>query len=110
MDGNIRRANYGGIVRVSICCLVLIGWSGVASAYTGESLAKDAQVSLSKARALALKAHPGTITDEELEKEQGGSGLRCSFDIRSGTQTYEVAVDARTSAILENSIEGANPD
>jgi hypothetical protein len=32
----------------------------------------------------------GAITDEELEKEKGGSSLRYSFDIRSGKVTYEV--------------------
>jgi len=39
---------------------------------------------MSQARSIALKAHPGKITDEELERERGGSGLRYSFDIKSG--------------------------
>jgi hypothetical protein len=38
-------------------------------AYTGEELAKDAKVSIAEARAIALKAHPGKITDEELERD-----------------------------------------
>jgi uncharacterized membrane protein YkoI len=45
-------------------------------AYKGEELAKDAKISIEEARAIALKAHPGKITDEELEREAGGSGLR----------------------------------
>ena len=45
-----------------------------ALAYTGEKLAKDAKVSIAEARAIALKAHPGKITDEELERETGGTG------------------------------------
>lgn len=81
-----------------------------ASAYTGEQWAPQAKVTLDQARNLALKAVPGTITDEELEREGGGSGLRYSFDIKSGSVTHEVAVDAITGKLLENSIEGAKPD
>jgi uncharacterized membrane protein YkoI len=81
-----------------------------AAAYTGEELAKAAKVGIVEARAIALKAHPGTITDEELEKEKGGSGLRYSFDIKSGAVTQEVGVDAQTGAVLENAKEGPNPD
>jgi uncharacterized membrane protein YkoI len=35
------------------------------------------------ALAIALKAHPGKVTDEELEREAGGTGLRYSFDIKA---------------------------
>ena len=77
---------------------------------TGQELAKDASVSLEKARAIALKAHPGKITDEELEREAGGTGLRYSFDIKRGRSTQEVGVDARTGRVLENAKEGKNPD
>lgn len=81
-----------------------------AFAYTGQELAKEAKVSIEQARAIALKAHPGKITDEELEREKGGSGLRYSFDIRSGKVTQEVGVDAKTGKLLENAPEGPNPD
>ena len=81
-----------------------------AMAYTGQELAKDAKVSLTEARAIALKAHPGKITDEELEKEKGGSGLRYSFDIKRGAVTQEVGVDAKSGKVLENKKEGKNPD
>lgn len=79
-------------------------------AYTGQELAKEANVNIAQARAIALKAHPGKITDEELEREKGGSGLRYSFDIRNGKVTQEVGVDARTGKLLENAPEGPNPD
>ena len=82
----------------------------VAIAYTGEELAKSAKIDIQAARAIALKARPGTISDEELEKEKGGSGLRYSFDIKVGSQTYEVGVDAITGQLLENRKEGKNPD
>lgn len=81
-----------------------------ASAYSGQNLESHAKISLTKARSIALKAHPGKITDEELEKEAGGSGLRYSFDIKSGDVTQEVGVDATTGKVLENSREGPNPD
>ena len=81
-----------------------------AHAYTGHELAKEAKVTLTEARAIALKAHPGKIVDEELEKESGGSGLRYSFDIRAGKITQELGVDATTGKVLENAPEGAHPD
>jgi uncharacterized membrane protein YkoI len=89
---------------------VLVGGAGVVSAYKGEELAKDAKVTLAEARAVALKAVPGKITDEELEKEKGGSGLRYSFDIKHGGVTHEVGVDAKTGKLLENSVEGPHAD
>ena len=95
---------------MAFICSLLVGTTSSAQAYTGEELAKDAKVNLTDARMVALKAHPGKITDEELEKEKGGSGLRYSFDIKNGTNTYEVGVDAITGKLLENAVEGKNPD
>ncbi|MEO8224323.1 MAG: PepSY domain-containing protein [Gammaproteobacteria bacterium] len=77
-----------------------------AKAYTGEELARDAKITLVEARAIAVKAHPGTIADEELEVEGGGSGLRYSFDIKDASGTHEVGVDAKTGTVLENKLEG----
>lgn len=94
---------------VAVALVMLLGAMS-AQAYTGEALAKHAKVTMTEARAIALKAHPGKVTDEELEKEAGGSGLRYSFDIRKGKVTQEVGVDAQTGAILENKEEGPNPD
>ena len=79
-------------------------------AYTGQELANQAKVSIAEARAVALKAYPGTITDEELENEKGGSGLRYSFDIKRGKVTQEVGVDAQTGKVLENKKEGPHLD
>jgi uncharacterized membrane protein YkoI len=81
-----------------------------AMAMTGQELVKDAKVSLAQARQIALKAHAGKITDEELETEKGGTGLRYSFDIKGATGVHEVGVDARTGKVLENKKEGPNPD
>ena len=81
-----------------------------AFAYTGQKLAANAKITIDQARAIALKAHPGTITDEELEKEKGGSGLRYSFDIKSDGHVSEVGVDAQTGKLLEDAKEGPHPD
>ena len=66
-------------------------------------------MSITEARAIALKAHPGKITDEELEKEKGGTGLRYSFDIKRGTVTQEVGVDAQTGKVLEKQRKAPTP-
>lgn len=80
------------------------------SRFAGSNLLPLAKVSLAKARATAIAARPGKITDQELEKESGGTGLRYSFDIKSKGKTFEVGVDARTGKVLENKAEGPNPD
>ncbi|HEY8710996.1 MAG TPA: PepSY domain-containing protein [Burkholderiaceae bacterium] len=90
--------------------VALLGVTVSAEAYTGEKLAGEAKVGMTEARGIALKAHPGKVTDEELEKESGGTGLRYSFDIRDGKVTHEVGVDAQTGKLLENKAEGPNPD
>jgi len=79
-------------------------------AYSGEKYAKDAKVTIDQARTIALQARTGTITDEELEHEKGGSGLRYSFDIKSDGAVYEVGVDAQSGKVLENKKEGPHPD
>lgn len=81
-----------------------------ALAYKGHELGKDAKITIKEARVIALKAYPGKIVDEELEKENGGSGLRYSFDIKHGKATQEVGVDAVSGKVLENGPEEANPD
>jgi membrane protein DedA with SNARE-associated domain len=82
------------------------GWADnimvTAHAYSGQELATQAKVTIEQAREIALKAHPGKITDQELEREGSGPGLRYSFDILSGKVTREVGVDAMTGKLLEN--------
>jgi uncharacterized membrane protein YkoI len=101
-------------IRYLTYCFVMFGLMSPlptsAFAFTGEKLAATAKITIDQARTIVLKAHPGTITDEELEKEKGGSGLRYSFDIKSGGHVYEVGVDAQTGEVLENKKEGRHPD
>ena len=96
------------------CPLILCAAAAIvttpAFAYTGQRYARDANITLQQARAKALKAYPGTISDQELEKERGGTGLRYSFDIKNGAKTHEVGIDARTGRLLENSVEGPHAD
>jgi uncharacterized membrane protein YkoI len=89
--------------------LALASQAGAAS-YKGEELSKDAKITIEQAQAIASKARKGEITDKELEKEKGGSGLRYSFDIKSDGKTYEVGVDANTGKVLENKPEGKYPN
>ncbi len=85
--------------------------AGPALAYTGQQYEAQAKVSLQRAEVMVAKAVPGgRITDRELEKEKGGSGLRYSFDVKVHGKTREIGVDAQSGKLLENSVEGPNAD
>ena len=98
--------------------LVIVGAAGAsllaataAHAYDGQKYAKDAAITMEQASQIALEAVPGaTITDRELEREKGGSGLRYSFDLKGPQGEREVGVDAQTGKVLEVSAEGPNKD
>jgi uncharacterized membrane protein YkoI len=99
-----------GRVALAASAITFAG-TGMASAkLKGAELMGEARFTLGAARIAALKVRPGKITDQELEKEKGGSGLRYTFDILSKGKSYEVGVDAKTGMILENVLEGRNPD
>ena len=98
---------YRGIL---LCSLIATLLTGTAFALDGEKYLNDASVELADARAKALKAFPGKIVSEELEKESGGSGLRYSFVISQRATKHEVGIDAKTGAVLENAVEGESPD
>ena len=93
------------ILMIALCALGATT-TGAIAAIRGADLASQAKISLEAARATALNARPGKVTDEELEKEKGGSGLRYSFDMVSAGVAYEVGVDAETGVVLENAPEG----
>ncbi|HQT38191.1 MAG TPA: PepSY domain-containing protein [Acidocella sp.] len=93
----------------ALCISGLVASSLPAFAYSGESLAKDAKISLAQAQTIALSAQPGTIVDTELEHEKGGSSLRYSFDVKTSANiVHEVGIDAQSGAVLENSIDSGN--
>jgi len=99
---------------ISLAAALTLGTTGAFAASSthldGSNLLPQAKITLAKARATALATRPGKITDQELEKERGGTGLRYSFDITSNGKKFEVGVDAKTGKVLENSTEGPNPD
>ena len=102
------------MLKLAISAAVLLSGTAVAGAaprhFAGAEFLPQAKITLAQARQSAVRAHPGVITDQELEKERGGTGLRYSFDIKSQGKTFEVGVDARTGKVLENKAEGPNPD
>ncbi len=109
----IRKSVRFGIIGLAAlgASLAFAGVSNATEVHKSDpALLSQARISMEQARVIALKAHPGKITDEELEQEKGGSGLRYSFDIQQGKVTQEVGVDAKTSKVLENAPEGPNAD
>ena len=102
------------MLKIAIAAGALLGataaTAAVPSHFAGAEFLPQAKITLAQARRTAVRAHPGVITDQELEKERGGSGLRYSFDISSAKATHEVGVDAKTGKVLENSLEGADND
>ena len=96
--------------RLLISASIAAMLTGTAFALNGEKYLPDASITLAQARETALKTYPGKIVSEELEKESGGSGLRYSFVVRHHNAKHEVGIDAKTGAVLENSVEGKNPD
>ena len=90
---------------VTAALLAVTVASPALAAFKGVALLPQAKIKLAAARHTALAARPGTIRDEELEKEKGGSGLRYSFDVLSHGKIHEVGVDARTGAVLENGVD-----
>jgi uncharacterized membrane protein YkoI len=90
--------------------LVLTVAAANAFAFTGQELTGEAKINLEQARAIALKAYPGKITEEELEHENGQDGLRYSFNIQHDKVLQEVSVDAGTGKILGNAPEGPNAE
>ena len=62
--------------------------------------AKQARITMDAAKAIALKAKIGTITDEELEKKKGR--ILYSFDVRTADgKSFDVEVDAKTGKVLK---------
>ncbi len=74
-------------------------------------LAKKAKISPEQARKIATDKVPGTIVEEELEREDGK--LVYSIEIRDANQkVFDVEVDAKTGAIVnvEEEIEDDEDD
>jgi uncharacterized membrane protein YkoI len=107
MKREAARVTLTVLIRSAVLTVLM---TGTAFALTGEKYLSQTKVTPPQARQIALKAYPGKIVSQEIEKEAGGSGLRYSFVISNKKAQHEVGVDAKTGALLENSIEGHNPD
>jgi uncharacterized membrane protein YkoI len=107
MKREATRVTLTVLIRSAVLTVLM---TGTAFALTGEKYLSQTKVTPPQARQIALKAYPGKIVSQEIEKEAGGSGLRYSFVISNKKAQHEVGVDAKTGALLENSIEGHNPD
>jgi uncharacterized membrane protein YkoI len=62
------------------------------------------KISMTQARAMALKLAPGKVISSEYEKE--GGIWRYSFDIQQRGNVQEIGIDGRTGKIVENKSEG----
>jgi uncharacterized membrane protein YkoI len=94
------------IARSAVAGLAAAALAGSASADVrlskGQELLKHARVSPEQARATALKAHPGQVTDEALERAPNGAGYLYSLTIKGPSGVAQVAVDANTGKVLPN--------
>ena len=79
-------------------CLAL-AWTAQAA-----TAAPKPKLSMTQARAIALRLAPGKITSSEYEKE--GGGWRYSFDIQQRGHVQEIGIDGRTGRVVENKSEG----
>ncbi len=72
-------------------------------------LAKEAKISIEQARKTALERVAGTITEEEIEIENGV--LVYSIEIRDANgKTHDVEVDAKTGEIVRVEEEDEDDD
>ena len=62
------------------------------------------KISMTKARAMALRLAPGRIISSEYEKE--GGIWRYSFDIQQRGHVQEIGIDGQTGKVVENKSEG----
>lgn len=85
--------------------LALCGLASEAFAYKGEKLSKAAKIPIEEARAIAVKSYPGDVTEEELKRAHGGSGLIYMFKIKDSSGVQLVSIDAKTGAILKYRME-----
>lgn len=100
--------------RLKILAIVLTVGMSAAAVHAAElplkgaELAAQAAVKVDAARATALKAYPGEVTEQELEKTKAGN-LLYSFTIKSHGKEHEVNVDAQTGKLAADD-EGDEKD
>ncbi len=94
---------------VAISALALGSAAVAGTAHQGQNNAPAAKISMTQARAIALKNAPGgVIAEAEMEKENGS--WRYSFDIRQNGRIHEIGVDPQNGRIVENSWENSKSE
>lgn len=88
-------------MRKIIATALIAALPAVASAATHPPKPK---ISMTHAKAKALKLAPGKIISSEYEYE--GGGWRYSFDIQQKNNVQEIGIDGRTGRVVENKSEG----
>ena len=76
-----------------------VGTAGIAAAK-----APVPRISMTAAKAMALKLAPGKLMSSEYEKE--GGIWRYSFDIQQRGHVQEIGIDGQTGKVVENKSEG----
>ena len=93
------------LVAILLALFSLSAWGADQSKASQAELSKQAKITMEQARKVALAKEAGTITEGELEHEQGR--LIYSFDIKMADGIHEVNVDAKTGEIVEDTFESA---
>lgn len=89
-----------GAAALGFAAAVLAGSASADTPLKGHELLKHARIAPEQARTIALKAHPGQVTDQALEKAPSGSGYLYSFTIKDASGVSQVAVDANSGKVL----------
>lgn len=62
-------------------------------------------ISIDEARRIAVRAYPGTVTDQKTKTTRDGKISRYLFNIQNGVFPQHVVVDARTGKIVRYRIK-----
>lgn len=110
----MKRKLTSSVVLCAVLCAGTLAATATVKTLSGQDknqakLAKQAKITMEQARKIALERAPGTIEEEELEKEHGK--LVYSFDIRNAQGTItEVQVDAKDGTIASVEEEDAKKE
>jgi uncharacterized membrane protein YkoI len=110
----MKRKLTASVVLCAVLCAGTLAATATVKTLSGQDqnqarLAKQAKITMEQARQIALERAPGTIEEEELEKEHGK--LVYSFDIRNAGGTItEVQVNAQDGSITSVEEEDAKKE
>jgi uncharacterized membrane protein YkoI len=96
------RSWMAGTVAAGIAAAALAGSASADTPIKGHELLKHARIAPEQARTIALKAHPGQVTDAALERAPNGAGYLYAFTIKDPSGQSQVAVDANSGKVLPN--------